>query len=132
MAPTSGSGGLQLVPFRDLRAVLTGDDSIVQVVGNLLVFAALGFFLPIRFRLARPAWVPGIVGLVAGGLSVLVEAIQLTLPLGRVASVDDVLLNAAGAAIASLASARYWRSRTNPDPELPEGLGSDPPQPVRK
>jgi glycopeptide antibiotics resistance protein len=113
MEPTSGSGGLQLVPFRDLGAVLTGEDSVVQVIGNLLVFAAAGFFLPIRFRLARPVFVPAVVALVAGGGSLILEVVQLALPLGRVASVDDILLNAAGAVIAALASIRFWRSRAD-------------------
>jgi glycopeptide antibiotics resistance protein len=129
MTPTSSSGGLQLVPFRDLGAVLTGDDGVVQVAGNLLVFAALGFFLPIRFRLATPMWVPGVVALVAAGLSVLLEIVQLLLPLGRVASVDDVLLNSAGAAVAALASARFWRSRTDMDGRAPVHAGDLRPAP---
>lgn len=112
LTPTAGAGGLQLVPLRDLLAVLRGDDTVVQVVGNLLAFAALGFFLPIRFRMGGTAWVPATVGLVAAAASILVETLQLLLPLGRVASVDDVLLNAAGATLASLLSARWWRART--------------------
>jgi glycopeptide antibiotics resistance protein len=77
-----------------------------QVVGNLLVFAALGFFAPVRF--AALASVPRILAL-AAGCSVLVETAQYVLRLDRVSSVDDVLLNAAGAGLAALASRRWWR-----------------------
>jgi len=112
MTPTTGDGGVQLVPFRDLARVLGGQDTIVQVVGNLLVFAALGFFLPIRFRLAPPAAVFFVVALIAAGLSAILEALQFALQLGRVASIDDVLVNALGAAIASLLSMRWWRAQS--------------------
>jgi len=112
LSPSSGEGGIQLVPFHDLDTVLAGGDAVVQVIGNLLVFAALGFFLPVRFRLARrAAAVPGVVALIAAGLSVMCETLQFVLQLGRVSSVDDVLLNAAGAVAACLLSRPWWRAR---------------------
>lgn len=111
LTPTGGAGGLQLVPLRDLLDVLRGGDTLVQLVGNLLAFAAVGFFLPLRLRLARARWVPAVVALVAAGLSMVVEILQLVLQLGRVSSIDDVLINALGAALASLLSMRWWRSR---------------------
>ena len=117
LTPTSGAGGLQLVPLRDLLDVLLGADTLVQLVGNLLAFAAVGFFLPIRLRLAPARWVPAVIGLIAAGLSVVVEVLQWVLPLGRVTSVDDVLVNALGATLASLLSARWWRTRREPDDE---------------
>ena len=94
-------GRLSLVPLLDLIAMDRG-----QVVGNLLVFAALGFFAPMRF--AALASVPRILAL-AAGCSVLVEAAQYVLRLDRVSSVDDVLLNAAGAGLAALVSRPWWR-----------------------
>jgi hypothetical protein len=102
-------GRVSLVPLRDLLTVLGGAPLTVtvQVVGNLLVFAALGFFAPIRF--AALASVPRILAL-AAGCSVLVEVAQYVLRLDRVSSVDDVLLNAAGAGLAALASRRWWRA----------------------
>ncbi|UTT61535.1 VanZ family protein [Microcella humidisoli] len=111
LTPSGGAGGLQLVPLRDLLDVLRGGDTLVQLVGNLLAFAAVGFFLPIRLRLARARWVPAVVVLVAAGLSVMVETLQFVLQVGRVSSIDDVLINALGAALASLLSIRWWRSR---------------------
>ncbi|MDI6102381.1 hypothetical protein QLQ12_27555 [Actinoplanes sp. NEAU-A12] len=63
MMPGPGTGvvpgRLSLIPLRDL--VTMGP---VGVVGNLLIFAALGFFAPMRF--AAWASVPRIVALGAG------------------------------------------------------------------
>jgi glycopeptide antibiotics resistance protein len=106
MQPGAGAGTVpgrvSLVPLRDLLTMGTG-----QVVGNLLVFAALAFFAPLRF--AALASVPRILAL-AAGCSVLVETAQYVLRLDRVSSVDDVLLNTAGAGLAALASLRWWRA----------------------
>ncbi|MFD2765214.1 VanZ family protein [Micromonospora eburnea] len=103
------SGRVSLVPLRDLLTIATAGPltAAVQVVGNLLVFAALGFLAPLRF--AALASVPRILAL-AAGCSVLVEAAQYVLRLDRVSSVDDVLLNAAGAGLAALASRPWWRA----------------------
>lgn len=111
MTPTGGEGGVRLIPFRDLGGVLAGGDAIVQTVGNLLVFAALGFLLPVRFRLGSPSLVLPVVSGVAAVLSAILETLQLVLGLGRVTSVDDVLINALGAAIASSLSFPWWRAR---------------------
>ena len=98
-------GRVSLVPLRDLVSMSPG-----QIVGNLLVFAALGFLAPLRF--AALASVPRILAL-AAGCSALVETAQYVLRLDRVSSVDDVLLNAVGAGLAALASHRWWsRTRT--------------------
>jgi len=94
-------GRVSLVPLQDLLTMSTGG-----VVGNLLVFAALGFFAPLRF--ATLASVPRILAL-AAGCSVLLETAQYVLRLDRVSSVDDVLLNTAGAGLAALASLPWWR-----------------------
>jgi hypothetical protein len=119
MMPGAGAGTaparVSLVPLRDL--VTMGP---LGIAGNLLVFAALGFFAPMRF--AALASVPRILALGAG-CSVLVETAQYVLQLDRVSSVDDVLVNAAGAVLAALASRRWWRTpagapsdRSRPDP----------------
>jgi hypothetical protein len=104
------AGRTSLVPLRDLLTILADGGPLTltgQVVGNLLVFAALGFLAPLRF--AALASLPRILAL-AAGCSVLVEAAQYVLRLDRVSSVDDVLLNAAGAGLAALASRRWWRA----------------------
>ncbi|MGW5030063.1 VanZ family protein [Streptomyces nigra] len=99
-------GRVSLVPLRDL--VTMGP---LGITGNLLVFAALGFFAPMRF--AASASVPRVLALGAA-CSVLVETAQYVLRLDRVSSVDDVLVNAAGAALAALASRRWWRVPARP------------------
>ena len=112
LLPGSGAGvvpgRLSLVPLRDLQTVLAAAPltAVGQVVGNLLVFAALGFLAPLRFPAL--ASVPRVLAL-AAGCSALVEVAQFVLRLDRVSSVDDVLLNAAGAGLAALASRRWWR-----------------------
>lgn len=106
MMPGGGAGivpaRVSLVPLRDL--VTMGP---LGIVGNLLIFAALGFFAPMRF--AAAASVPRLLALGAG-CSVLVETAQYVLSLDRVSSVDDVLVNATGAVLAALASRRWWRT----------------------
>ncbi|MEU6523171.1 VanZ family protein [Streptomyces sp. NPDC046924] len=106
MMPGAGAGivpgRVSLVPLRDLLTMGT-----LGIAGNLLVFASLGFFAPMRS--AALASVPRILALGAG-CSVLVETAQYVLRLDRVSSVDDVLVNATGAALAALASRRWWRT----------------------
>ncbi|MEU3457388.1 VanZ family protein [Micromonospora sp. NPDC006766] len=118
MMPGPGAGvvpgRVSLVPLQDL--VTMGP---VGIGGNLLIFAALGFFAPMRF--AALASVPRILALGAG-CSALVETAQYVLRLDRVSSVDDVLVNAAGAVLAGLASRRWWRTTAE--------VSSDQPRPA--
>jgi glycopeptide antibiotics resistance protein len=118
------SGRVSLAPLRDLLTILA-DGGVVtlvgQVVGNLLVFAALGFLAPLRF--AALASVPRILAL-AAGCSALVEAAQYALRLDRVSSVDDVLLNAAGAGLAALASRRWWRATAGKPSDRPRSAAA--------
>lgn len=107
MLPTSsvpGHRAVSLVPLRDLATMPP-----YQVFGNLLVLAALGLFGPIRFRAL--ASVPRVL-LAAGAASALIEVGQYALALGRVASIDDVLLNTAGAGLAAVVSWPLWYGRT--------------------
>jgi glycopeptide antibiotics resistance protein len=105
------SGRISLVPLQDFVELFDGGlpTAIGQIVGNLLPFAALGFFAPLRF--AALASVPRVLALGAG-CSVLVEITQYVLRLDRVSSVDDVLINMAGAGLAALASRRWWHQRS--------------------
>ncbi|MDZ5445325.1 VanZ family protein [Micromonospora sp. 4G57] len=118
MMPGPGAGTVpgrvSLIPLRDLLTM-----GPVGIGGNLLIFAALGFFAPMRFAVL--ASVPRILALGAG-CSALVETAQYVLRLDRVSSVDDVLVNAAGAVLAGLASRHWWRTAA----ELP----SDRPRPA--
>jgi hypothetical protein len=112
----SAPSQLSLVPLRDLQTM-----PAYQIAGNLLIFAALGFLAPVRF--AWLASLPRILALAAAG-SVLIETAQYVLPLDRVSSVDDVLLNTAGAGVAALASRRWWRTRSASVDDPTTGLSS--------
>jgi glycopeptide antibiotics resistance protein len=115
---------VSLVPLRDLLTILADRGPLTltgQVVGNLLVFAALGFLAPLRF--AALASVPRILAL-AAGCSVLVEAAQYVLRLDRVSSVDDVLLNTAGAGLAALASRHWWRATARASSDRPRSAAA--------
>jgi hypothetical protein len=105
------SGRVSLIPLRDLATM-----GPVGIGGNLLIFAALGFFAPMRF--AWLASVPRILAL-AAGCSALVEIAQYVLRLDRVSSVDDVLVNAAGAVLAGLASRHWWRTAAQAPSDRP-------------
>ncbi|NUT96584.1 MAG: VanZ family protein [Saccharothrix sp.] len=94
-------GRLSLVPFQDLITMTP-----LGIIGNLLIFAALGSFAPMRF--AALASFPRLL-LLGAVCSTLVETAQYAFHLDRVSSVDDVLVNAAGAALAGLLTRRWWR-----------------------
>lgn len=96
-----------LVPFIDLvQQIGQGPRFIViQVFGNLAVFAALGFFMPIRYRIGLVR-----VAAIAACASAFVEIMQYVADLRRISSIDDVLINTAGAVLAALAC-RWWSSR---------------------
>jgi glycopeptide antibiotics resistance protein len=122
LMPGSGAGivpgRLSLVPLQDL--VTMGS---LGIAGNLVVFAALGFFAPMRF--AALASAPRILALGAG-CSILIETAQYVFRLDRVTSVDDVLVNAVGALLFGLASRRWWRTAV----EMPSDRRRAAPAPV--
>jgi VanZ like family len=116
--PGSGAGivpgRVSLVPLRDLLTM-----GPLGIVANLLIFAPLGFFAPMRF--AALASVPRLLALGAG-CSIVVETAQYVLQLDRVSSIDDVLVNAAGAVLAALASRRWWRTTAQVPSDQPHPM----------
>jgi hypothetical protein len=113
---------LRLVPLLDIANLVTGEPAfaLVQVVGNLFVFAAFGFFAPRRW----PVSTATVVALAAAG-SVAIEVTQYLLGIGRVTSVDDVLLNTAGAGLAALVSRRLLDRPARLNDRSSRGLTSD-------
>ncbi|MCH7232795.1 VanZ family protein [Glycomyces sp. L485] len=101
-----GPVAVQLVPFVDLADLAVAEPRVIveQLAGNLLVFAAAGFFGPIRFRIGL-----GTIALGAALACTALEAVQWGFLTGRVVSVDDAMLNTLGAVLAALASRRWWR-----------------------
>jgi hypothetical protein len=92
---------LRLVPLWDIANLVTGDPvfAFFQIVGNLFVFAAFGFFAPWRWSVRVATVVAA-----AAAASITVEIGQYVLGIGRVSSVDDVLLNTVGAGLAAALS----------------------------
>ena len=108
MQPSAaGHRHVNLLPLHDLLTVRPSALT-VQIVGKLLVFAAAGCFLPIRFRAF--ASIPRVLT-AAAVCSTAIESLQYALNIGRVSSVDDILINALGAGIAAALSSRWWRPR---------------------
>jgi glycopeptide antibiotics resistance protein len=113
LTPLPQPGAVHPVPFQEVAGYfsVSPSEAVVQVVGNLAVFAAAGALAPVRWRLGRGT--ASVLAVVAGSAalgSVLVETLQWALDLGRVTSVDDVLLNTAGAVLAALVTRRWWRA----------------------
>ncbi|MEV4640848.1 VanZ family protein [Actinoplanes sp. NPDC049548] len=121
--PQDAPRSVDLVPLHDLPSWVSGDfeTAATQVVGNLLVLAAFGFFLPVRF--AAMASVPRIF-VAAVVTSAAVEALQWVLAIGRVSSIDDVLMNTLGAVLAGAASRRWWAGREPEQLAVPTGMPS--------
>ncbi|MEV6387557.1 VanZ family protein [Nocardia xishanensis] len=101
LTPVAAEGAVSAVPLRDLVATLGDSPSsaVIQVGANTLLFVPLGFFLPLR--LARFAGVARMT-LLGAAVSATLEIAQYVFDLGRISSVDDVLMNAAGAGLGAL------------------------------
>ena len=113
LTPLPQPGEVHPVPFQEVSGYLSVplSEAVVQVGGNLAVFAAAGALAPVRWRLGggRTGRVLAVVAAGAAAGSLLVETLQWALDLGRVSSVDDVLLNTLGAVLAALVTRPWWR-----------------------
>lgn len=109
-APMAGRGSpVSLHLLGDVLPVFDDrpDLALFQLAGNVLLLAPLALLAPVRFDWAKP--VPRIV-LAAFAVSVSIECLQVWQGAGRVGSLDDVLCNTAGAALAAWCGSR-WRGR---------------------
>lgn len=104
------SSSLHLMPGSDILTEFTGDGSLWQIAGNLLLLAPLGLLVPLRVGALRS--IPRITFL-AFVVSVCIELVQHFLHSGRVTSTDDVLLNTLGVA-ASATLTCGWADRNEP------------------
>jgi len=97
-----GAGGL-----RSWRVLFDDPTSLasVELVSNVLLYGAVGFTMTLGWFGQRRFVLPTCLT-----LSVLIEAVQWGL-LGRVAALDDVVLNGAGALIGYLVAVVVARSR---------------------
>jgi hypothetical protein len=108
--PQRAPRSVDLVPLHDLPSWISGDPgtALAQVGGNLMVLAAVGFFLPIRF-----GWAASLFRIlaVAVAAALLIESLQWVLAIGRVSSLDDILVNTTGAVLAAVLSRPWWASK---------------------
>ncbi|MFN3866528.1 MAG: VanZ family protein [Demequina sp.] len=99
-----GARGLNLVPFQEIERGLQarGSSAWLNLVGNVALFAPLGF---LAACLARARFLSRVAAAVVFGLvlSASIEVAQYVL--GRVADIDDIILNTTGALAGGLVGA---------------------------
>lgn len=109
-----GGTGVNLVPGSGIRSALNNVNrglGLLNLVGNVVMFAPVGFLLPVVARLRLRGAVAA-----CASLSVTVELLQLML--GRSLDIDDVLLNTLGGALGAAAGVAVadWLRRHSPPP----------------
>lgn len=99
-----GEPGVNLVPFQEIERGLRnrGTNSWTNVVGNIAMFTPLGFAIACLVR--RGFWARWALATISGlALSAVIEITQHSF--GRVADIDDVILNTGGALVGGLVGA---------------------------
>lgn len=117
MTLTGGTPSLgaqvNLRPGAGIRSELTsanGALGLLNTIGNVLVFVPIGWLAAVLALRAAQPWRAVALGTLAGAvLSAAIEVTQYSL--GRVADVDDLLLNATGAALGALLGTALARTR---------------------
>ena len=100
----TGDPGVNLVPFDEIQRGLNnrGTSSWTNVVGNIALFVPLGFAIACLVR--GGVWARWLLATMSG--FVLSTAIEVTqYAFGRVADIDDVILNTSGALVGGLVGA---------------------------
>jgi glycopeptide antibiotics resistance protein len=99
---------VNLVPFRDLHAVLTSHNqalAVANIGGNVAIFIPPAFLLAVLAIAYGPKRALTTTLLVVGALVVMSMAIEcIQYGIGRSADVDDVILDAGGAAVGGVAA----------------------------
>ena len=86
---------VNLAPFAELQHDV-GDTGLSQLVGNAIMFMPFGFLAPLRWP--RLDSFRNVV-FAAAAFSLVIEVLQFALPLGRQASVTDVIMNTVGGGV---------------------------------
>lgn len=89
--------GVNLVPFEEiLRYEFLSEQFMINVVGNIVLFMPLGYFMGHYFK-SKKAYV---IGFIAGLISLTGEILQRYV--GRSFDIDDIILNVSGAILGFL------------------------------
>jgi hypothetical protein len=97
LLPVGDGGWAWGSPTVEAHWYLSGLDSgttVLQLLGNLLLLTPAAALAVVRFRVLRS---PAVLAVAAGAAGAAIEVLQWLLPLGRVVSPLDALLNATGA-----------------------------------
>jgi glycopeptide antibiotics resistance protein len=96
----SVQAGLDVVPFRQtwrlIEEARDAEDAVTPIVGNIALFVPLGWLLPMTWSNVRAL---RRIVIVAAACSGVIELSQMLFISGRSPTIDDVILNALGAAI---------------------------------
>ena len=111
MTPQYGGRQVNLTPGAGLTIGPDGRLLAYNILGNAFLFAPLGMFLPGTFGWARSVRKLLVAALL---VSVSIEATQYLLALGRIADINDVIVNSAGA----VGGWALWRAAVRWSPEL--------------
>ncbi len=120
--PEANNPSINIIPFNTVLSILENDPStfIRQVLGNIIIFIPMGFFLPVyisRLKRLKSCFFAVL------SLTVIIELTQLLLDFilvknYRCCDIDDVILNAIGGmigyAIFSIVKRFYFRLSTKP------------------
>ncbi len=91
------TSGINLIPFKEIfRYTLFSDLFMLNIIGNMVLFAPLGYFTGYYLKTRKTS----IVLLVSGIISFAGELMQRYV--GRTFDIDDIILNVAGAVIGFL------------------------------
>ena len=102
------SRNFNLIPFAEIAAYMVrgGENAVINLGGNILMFVPLGFFVPMRWENLRPF---GKAMASCAAMILAVELVQLFSLLGR-GDIDDLILNMLGAALGWVLC-RMWLKR---------------------
>ncbi|WP_253769002.1 VanZ family protein [Goodfellowiella coeruleoviolacea] len=96
-----GVNNISLVPGSEVAKAFTysSEAAVMQILGNLVLLTPLGFLVPLRTARMR-SLTRVILG--AALVSIAIEILQAVLGIGRISTVDDVILNTIGAFVGAL------------------------------
>lgn len=107
---------LHLLPGTDVLDAAAPSGSIWQIAGNLVLLTPLGALIPFRFPAYRSLLRVSLGALL---ISTIIELFQYMINVGRVTSIDDVMLNTISAAGGALLTRQWWRGSAVPAPRIP-------------